>query len=454
MNNDMTKGKILPVLIRFTLPILIGDIFQQLYNIVDTIIVGRTLGAGALGAVGATGTIMFLIVGFITALGGGFAVVTSQRFGAGDKEGVRKSFASSIVLMLIGGIALTILCGIFLPSILRLMNTPADIFDDSYSYISVICWGLLATVFYNLFASNLRAIGNSKIPLYFLILSSFLNIALDFTFILVFKMGVAGAALATIMSQLLSAILCGIYIFTKIEDLQLSGKHFKLDKHIVKMQLSIGVPMGLQNAITASGTMIMQSATNSFGSTAVSAITAANKCKNIFTQPFMSIGVAVSTFCGQNYGAGNIKRIKEGVLTTTKLATAYALTVAVLVYVLLPWEIAIFISDQSTVAELLVWAKPYVLASASMFLMLSYIFVFRSALQGIGHSALTMVAGILELIARVVIASLALYTGSYYVAIWCDPGAWIAAGLFTLIMFFVIIRKLQSKYDKSVTSQN
>ncbi|MCR5254706.1 MAG: MATE family efflux transporter [Acetatifactor sp.] len=447
MNNDMTKGKILPALIRFTIPILIGDVFQQLYNIVDTIIVGRTLGAGALGAVGATGTLMFLILGFIMTLGAGFAVVTSQRFGAHDEEGVRKSFASAIILMTGFGIILTVLSSAFLDPLLRLMNTPEDIYADSYSYISVICGGLLAPVFYNLLATNLRAIGNSKIPLYFLILSSFLNIALDFVFILTFKMGVAGAALATIVSQLISAVLCAIYTFIKVPELRPRKGDWKFSSGIVKSQLTIAIPMAMQTAITASGTVIMQAATNSFGSTAVSAITAANKCKNIFTQPFMSIGSSIATFTGQNYGAGDMKRVKEGVYTTAKIISVYAIIVAVLVYVLLPWELAIFIDDAAVIDQLMVWAKPYVLASASMFLLLAYIFVFRSAIQGVGKSVYAMIGGMIELLMRVILAFLALQFNSYSIAIWCDPGAWIGAGVFLTVVFFIVSNKMEKQLN-------
>ncbi len=449
MNNDMTQGKIFPVLMRFAIPIFIGDIFQQLYNVVDTIIVGRTLGADALGAVGATGTIMFLIIGFVSTMSAGFAVVTSQRFGAKDEEGVKYSFINSLILMVIIGLIMTLACMIFLNPLLKLMNTPADIFEDSYSYISVICEGMIATIFYNLFASNLRAIGNSRVPLYFLILASIINIVLDLVFIINFSMGVAGAAWATIASQFISALLCGIYIFTKEKDLMPKAYHFKLNKCIVKQQLSIAIPMGLQTAITASGTIIMQSAMNTFGSTAVSAITVANKCKNIFTQPFMSIGTAVATFCGQNYGAGDMKRVKKGVWTAFKIGTIYAIFSAIVVYILLPWEMKLFLSEKEVVSDLLVWADPYVLASAALFLPLVYIFVFRSAIQGIGRSVFAMLAGVVELISRIVIASISMKTANYNIAIWCDPGAWVTAALFVGISFVVISRKLTVAMEKN-----
>lgn len=442
MKTDMTQGKILPVLLKFTLPILIGDLFQQLYNIVDTIIVGRTLGAASLAAVGSTGTIMFLIVGVASTLAHGFAVVTSQRFGAHDEVGVRKSFGGGMFLL--GGISvlITLLCLIGMRGILSLMNTPEDIFEEAYQYISVIFIGLLATSFYNYFAANLRAIGNSKTPLYFLILASVLNIVLDIVFIRAFGWGVAGAAGATIFSQLISALLCLIYILKQGNDLLPKKNEWKPDREIIRAQFSIGIPMALQNAITASGTMVMQSAANIFGSMAVAANTASMKCRSLFTQPMLSMGQSVATFAGQNYGHGDISRVRKGTFLVMKIMTAYSLVAAVLVNILLPLELRLFISNTSEIVEMMPWAHTYILLSSIFFVPLSYIFFFRSALQGCGKSVFAMSAGILELACRIVFAFLAIRMRSYPMSCLCDSAAWLAAGIYTCVAFHLITKKM------------
>ena len=312
MELDMTKGKPLPVLLRFTLPLLLGNVFQQFYNMADTVIVGRFVGAGALAAVGSTGTIMFLINGFAQGITSGFSILTSQRFGAGDPQGVRRSVANGVILAVISTVILTMIClGVMRP-LLGWMNTPEDIFSDAYTYITIISGGIIATVFYNLFSAYLRAVGNSQAPLFFLIFSACLNIVLDVVFIVWFQMGVAGAALATVVAQAVSAILCGGYIFLKVKALTPESSHWRLNSSDSKHQLSMGLPMAFQFAITASGGMVMQSAINLFGSNAVAAYTAAGKLEALVEQGMVAMGQAVATYGGQNFGKGDNVRIKPG----------------------------------------------------------------------------------------------------------------------------------------------
>ena len=277
MEQDMTKGSPFRVLIMFTLPLAIGNIFQQLYNMADTIIVGRYVGADALAAVGSTGTVMFLLNGFAQGITAGFAVLTSQRYGAKKMDGVRQSVSNGILLSLIGAIGFTAASLLFMRPLLHLMNTPENIFAQAYEYISLISLGMVANVFYNLFSSYLRAVGNSRMPLVFLVLSACLNVVLDLILIINFKMGVAGAAWATNLSQAISAVLCAVYIYKKVPALMPEKRHWRFHKGDTRYQLATGIPMALQFAITSSGTMVMQSAINLFGSEAVAAYTAAGK---------------------------------------------------------------------------------------------------------------------------------------------------------------------------------
>ena len=445
MKSDMTQGKIFPLLMKFTLPMMVGDLFQQFYNIVDTIIVGRTLGANALAAVGSTGTIMFLTVGFCTAMANGLGVVTAQRFGAKDEAGVRSSFSNGIYLIALVSAVLSCFFLLFTRRLLTLMNTPEDIFEYAVSYISVIFAGLAVTAFYNYFAANLRAIGNSRVPLYFLIFASGLNIVLDLAFIILMGMGVAGAALATILSQLISVLLCVTYIMMKEPVLQPKGSDWKLHSGILRQQLEIGLPMAIQNSITSSGTIIMQSATNIFGSTAVAAVTASTKCRTLFSVIMISMGNGVATFVGQNYGANNLKRVKEGVYTAVKVMTVYAIAAGFIAYALLPLEIRLFISDASEIEAMMPWARITMLTAALFLVPLSYIFIFRSALQACGKSVFAMSAGLVELASRIIFAWIAIHYQIFVCAVLCDSAAWFSAGVFTCVSFIIIIKRLQKE---------
>ena len=284
MERDMTKGSPAKLILKFIIPVILGNIFQQLYNVVDTIIVGQFVGVEALAAVGATGTICFLIMGFTGGLTSGFTVMVSQRFGAGDREGVKQSVGSAYILSILVTIIMTTISILGMDWLLTIMQTPEDIYDMSKEYIIVICLGLGLNILYNLLSSMMRAVGNSKVPLYFLILSAFLNVVLDLVFIIVFKMGVAGAAWAAIVSQGVSGLLCLIYIVKKVPVLQIERKHLILDKWCVHNQLSLGIPMALQYSITAVGSIMVQTTLNMLGSTVVAAYTVAGKAEQFVTQ--------------------------------------------------------------------------------------------------------------------------------------------------------------------------
>lgn len=447
MELDMTKGRPLPVLLKFTLPLIVGNMFQQFYNMADTIIVGRFVGAGALAAVGSTGTIMFLINGFAQGVTSGFSILTSQRFGAQDAQGVRRSVANGVLLSLAATVILTALCIAVMRTLLGLMNTPEDIFADAYTYIMIISGGIAATVFYNLFSAFLRAVGNSQVPLFFLVFSACLNIVLDLVFIIWFDLGVAGAALATVVSQAVSAVLCGGYIWLKVPTLKPETGQWKVNGSDSRHQLSMGLPMAFQFAITASGGMVMQSAINLFGSDAVAAYTAAGKLEALVEQGMVAMGQAVATYGGQNYGKGDIARIKSGVKAALRAIMIYGAVAAIAVSIGLEPALGIFFAEGVDMAVMMPWARTYMNICASFFIPLSTIFVFRNVMQGCGYGFLPMMGGFAELVARLVVALIAMSVGSYALAVFCHPAAWTAAAVFTGVSYVWVMKDIVHKRD-------
>ena len=452
MQTSMTKGNPFPLILKFMIPLFIGNVFQQLYNMADTIIVGRFVGADALAAVGATGNIMFLVLGFAQGLCTGFTVLTSQTFGAENYPRVKRSVANGILLALLVSIGVTILSVASMRPLLHLMHTPDNIFEDAFTYIEIICLGTIFAVYYNLFSAFIRAIGNSRVPLYFLIFSACLNVGLDLLFIIVGKMGVAGAAIATNLSQGISAVLCLVYIRTKAQVLWPEHGDWRINSSDTTQQMAVGIPMALQFAITASGTMIMQSAINLFGSTAVAAYTAANKLHSVMTQEMPAMGQALATYSGQNYGFGDSKRLHQGVRAAVIIELVYSVLAAVLCVLLLRPVIGMFFGnaeDSAMIAEMMPWASTYVHIAVLFYIPLSLIFVFRNAMQGCGHGFLPMMGGVVEFFARLLVAVLAMHFMSYPMAVFCDPAAWLGAGIFTAIAYIFVMRQVEQEIHKA-----
>ena len=445
MGSTLTEGRPLKIILKFMLPLLIGNVFQQFYNMVDTIIVGKFVGANALAAVGSTGTIMFLVLGIANGMATGFTVLTSQKFGAGQYDETRETVANGILLSAIVIVVLTALSLIFMHPILRLMNTPEDIYQDAYSYISVICMGIAALVAYNLFSAFLRAIGNSRIPLYSLIFSALLNIVLDVVFIVNFHMGVAGAAWATNISQGIAAVLCVVYIIHKEPVLTPSKKMWRLNGQYSRLQLYIGVPMALQFGITASGTMIMQSAINIYGSVAVAGFTAASKVQNLLTQGMMSIGQTMTSYSGQNFGKGDLGRVEAGVKDAMKIMTVYSVAAGLLVVLALPYFMRLFFSGDVSIDTLLPWARVYIYECVFAYIPLSTIFIFRNSMQGCGYGMTAMSLGIVEFFTRLIAALVSIRIGSYALAVGSDPLAWLTAGIVSVILFIRVMNDLKRK---------
>lgn len=443
MEKDMTVGKPASVIISFTIPILIGNIFQQFYNMADAIIVGRCVGNRALAAVGSTGTFMFLIYGLVTGMTVGFTVSTAQRFGAGDMDGMRKSVASAIKLAAIVTALMTAVTMIFMRPMLRLMNTPSDIFDDAYSYIMIICAGIAAQVLYNMLSAILRALGNSKTPLYFLILSALLNIGLDLVFIKIFRMGAAGAAYATVISQLIAGIASFIYIIAKVPLLHLRKEDWVYDRVLVGNQLKVGFPMALQYSITAIGITMVQAALNKLGSTAVASYTAAGKIEQIAGQAYVAIGTTMATYCAQNRGAGRIDRIKKGFRSATCMGFIYSIIAGALIFFFGKYMTYLFVSED--ISEVIGYVDTYLRCISLFFIPLTIVNVHRNGIQGMGFGVLPMMAGVAELIGRGVASVVAAHYRSYIGICMGGPAAWVLAAALLIWMYHMVIRKLEKQ---------
>ena len=434
MTKDMTTGNPVKLILLFSIPLLIGNIFQQFYSMVDTIIVGRFIGVDALAAVGSTGSMSFLINGFVVGLTSGFAVLVSQKFGAKDEEGLKKAVASALVLALIATGIVTLVSVLLAKPMLHLMNTPDNIIDDANAYIIIIYAGTIATVVYNIIAGILRALGDSKTPLYFLIVASILNIVLDIVFIVNFSMGVAGAAWATIISQGVSGLLCIIYTYKKYKILRLKKEDFKVKSRVYKKHLKIGIPMALQFSITAIGIMTVQGALNVFGSSAIAAYTAASKVLQIVMQPAITFGVTMATYCGQNLGAKNYIRIKEGVKKCTEISVITSIIAGIILVFGGKFFVGLFIENPD--ASILAYAQECLNYSAIFFIPLGLIFIYRNALQGMGESFVPMMAGAFELIARAVVAfTLPSFIGYTGICL-ADPVAWLSSAIPLGIYYF------------------
>lgn len=441
MTKDMTSGTPLKLIISFCVPMMLGNILQQLYNIVDAVIVGQYLGKSALGAVGATGSICFLIIGFATGICSGFSILVSQSYGAGDYSRMRKYAVNSLYLCAAVSVVLTVLTLIFTDPILRLMNTPSDIIDQAYRFLFISFAGLTVTILYNILSCIMRALGDSRSPLIFLAISAALNIFLDITFIRAFNSGVGGAALATIISQLIASALCLCYIKRKFEVLIPERSELAFEPKMAVELISIGLPMALQFSITAIGTIIIQNEINKLGTNYVVAVTAASKIQNIVTGPMECLGVTLATYCGQNRGARNYGRISEGLKKGSVVSIGYCIFAWAFVNLLGKYIALLFVEANDTaVIEL---AMYYLRITTSFFPVLGILFLFRNSLQGLGYSMLPMTAGITELAARTLAAKLLVAAIGYTGVCLAGPLAWLAADILLIITAIVKLPKLK-----------
>ena len=438
MQTDMTVGKPMKMILDFTIPVFIGNVFQQFYNMADTIIVGRFVGANALAAVGSSGTVMFLIIGFAQGITAGFTILTSQRYGAKDEKAVRASVANGILLSVLVTILITVVGLSTMKPLLLLMNTPEDIFRDAYAYIMIVSGGILAQMLYNLLSSILRALGNSKLPLYFLIISAVLNIFLDLLLIIVFGLGTAGAAIATVVAQGISGLLCLGYIMLKLPILHLKKEDRHVGGQIYLTQIRIGLPMALQYSITAIGTMMVQTSLNILGSTLVAAFTAANKIEQVVTQAYVAMGTTMATYGAQNMGAGNVPRIRQGFKACTILGVIYSFIAAAFVMTVGKYMTYLFVSEN--VGVIMDSVEIYLWCIGICFIPLAVVNIYRNGIQGLGYGLLPMMAGVAELVGRGAVAVAAAKQRSYTGVCMASPAAWILAGSLLLVMYYYIMK--------------
>lgn len=438
---EMTSGKALPLIFSFAMPVLLANLLQQTYSLIDAAIVGKFLGIGAFSAVGASTSVIFLIIGFCNGCCAGFGIPVAQKFGARDYSTMRRYVAISLQLAAVMSVIIAIVTCIYCKDILRIMQTPENIFTDAYFYLLVTFIGVPCTFFYNLLSSIIRALGDSKTPFWFLLFSTVLNVILDLVCILVFKWGVAGAAIATLLSQGISAVLCFIYMYRRFEILKSTPDERKFQSKLAGNLLWIGVPMGLQFSITAIGSIMLQSANNALGSTSVAAFASAVRIKSFFMCPFESLGIAMATFTGQNYGAGKPKRIWEGIKASGLMMIVYAVFAFAVLMLTAGQLTLMFVDPHET--EVISKAVFYMHVSCSFFPILGILCILRYTIQGAGFTNLAMLSGVSEMIARTLVSIYAVPAFGFTAVSFGDATAWLAADLFLIPAFIYVYHKIR-----------
>lgn len=433
MAKELTHGSPARLIFFFSLPLLCGNAFQQIYSMVDTIIVGRTLGVGALAGVGATGSILFLILGFVIGMATGFSIICAQRFGARDRLGLRRSFLASLILCALIAVVMTAGGVAAARPILVLMNTPADILGDAVSYLEITMWGVGVTLLFNILSSTITALGDSRSPLFFLIIACTLNIFLDLLFILSFGMGVGGAALATVLSQGISALLCAGFIVFKVPWLHFTSGDFRhLGRALNWRLLRTGLPMGFQTSVIAIGVIIIQAALNTLGTEAVAAFTSAQRINSMGVMPLMSFGLAMATYTGQNLGAGRPDRILLGVRHGCYLALAYSCVAAAIAFLAGEPLMRVFVGQgQENVVGM---GSLYLRVQGTMYWVLGLLFIFR---KGLGNSLVPTIAGIGELVMRFIAAFFVIPAIGIMGVCISSPMAWAGSCLPLAIAYFI-----------------
>lgn len=448
MTKDLTRGDPMGLIIGFALPTLFGMLFQQLYNLVDTMIVGKLLGSAALAAVGSTGAINFCIIGFCMGVCNGFAIPVAQRMGANEPDKMRRFVANAAYLSILFAAVITVVTGFACRSILTLMLTPEDIFENAYIYIFILFMGIPATFLYNLLAGIIRSLGDSKTPVYFLALSSILNIILDLALILWCNAGVAGAAIATVAAQGVSGVACLIYMAQKFPILRMSAQERKPDLHSCAVLCAMGIPMGLQYSITAIGSIVLQSAVNSLGSLYVAAVAAGTKMFHLLACPFDAMGATMATYCGQNVGACKLDRLGKGVRDCTLLGLGCSLLVLGAMLLFAPQCAMLFLDPGEAEAALLVeLTSRYTIIMTAFFFPLALVNILRFSIQGMGYSVFAILAGVLEMVARTGVGLWLVPRLGYTAACFASPAAWVCADLFLIPACVGCIARLRKRYS-------
>ncbi len=445
MTKDMTQGKPLTLILKFCLPMVAGNILQQFYNLADTAIVGRCMNSYALAAIGSTGSVCFLVIGFAIGLCTGLSIPVSQRYGANDMKDMRKFMMNAVYIAGVVSLFLTVITVLFCRPILELMQTPPEIMENAQRYLTVIFAGLTATVLYNLLSGFLRAMGDSMTPLVFLAVSSVLNIGLDFVMIPPF--GTAGAALATIISQGISALCCLYFMYKRFSVLKFEKDEFAFSPEKFGRLCGISLPMAFQFSITGIGTIIMQTAINNFGATVIASVTTAQKIQNVVGGPMESLGITMATYCGQNLGAKRIDRIREGLYKSLLVSVGYACFAYAFSFFLGKYFVYLFVSTKETAfLSIMNYAVRYLRISGLFYPVLAVLFVLRNSLQGMGYSFLPMSAGILELIARTFAAWFMVRSWGFTGVCLASPFAWVLADVLLISASVYAMVSLPKKF--------
>ena len=441
LTSDMTVGKPIVLILKFFFPLLFGMLFQQFYNLVDMAIVGQFLGKENLAAVGATGSVNFLILGFCMGVCNGFAIPVAQKFGAKDESGMRRFVANSVWLSIVFAVVMTVAVSLLCRNILVWMRTPADIIDRSYSYILVIFLGIPVTYLYNLLSGIMRAMGDSKNPLIFLVISSVLNIGLDLAAILVFHMGVQGAALATVISQAVSGVLCLFFMKKRYTIFRMSKEEWRFNGVCAARLCGMGIPMGLQYSITAIGSVILQTAVNDLGSLAVAAISSGSRMSMFFCCPYDAMGSTMATYAGQNLGAKKLKRVDRGIFASSGLALIYSVFAATVLIVFGKYLALLFVDEGEV--ELIGMISQFLMWNSLFYFPLALVNIVRFTIQGLGFGKLAILAGVCEMIARSAMGFYMVPAFGFTAACLASPVAWILADAFLIPAYFLVVRHLK-----------
>lgn len=439
MTKSMTQGNPLKLILSFALPLLIGNLLQQTYNIIDAAIVGRFLGSDALAAVGASSSVQFLVLGFCIGTTLGFGVPIARHFGAGDIKKLKECFYNSILLTAAFAVLLTTVCALLCNVILKALSTPANIHADAYKYLLVIFLGIPFTLLYNLLSSVLRSVGDSKTPFVFLAISTVLNIGLDLLFVVAFRWGCSGAAIATVLAQAISGILCAIFITRKVKVLQLSREDRNIHGNTMLNLIIMGVPMGLQYSITAIGSMVMQSANNKLGSIYVSGFTAASRIKQFTMCPYDAFATGASVFASQNLGAGNLDRIKKGIRIGVAVGVLYGLF-AGLVLIFFGRDLSLIFVSKADVAVLDASAK-FLFCAGFFYWTLGILNTCRMCTQGLGYSGLAVFSGVTEMIARIAVSMIFVGKFGFTAICFTDQAAWVSACIYIVPICISCVNK-------------
>lgn len=441
MTKEMTHGSPTRLILSFTIPLMLGNIFQQLYSMVDTAIVGRILGTDALAAVGATGSVTFLIIGFCLGLCSGFAIPLAQCFGRRDYAELRRYLGNAILLLCLFGLLITVLTVLFCRNILELMGTPEDIIDEAYAYLVVIFAGIPATLLYNMISGIQRALGDSRTPMLFLVAASVINVVLDIVLIVFIPMGVAGAAVATIVSQLVGGIACLIFAIRHYNVIHLSKEDLRPRMEYIGPLMNMGLPMALQTSITAIGSVILQSSVNALGTTAVASATAGSKIYYFFDSICGAMGVTMSNYGGQNIGAKKYDRIDKGLRSCCIIGVIYSLIGLAVILLCGRWLLQIFVDPSET--AILDGAYHYLFINGCFLTPLMLVNVVRLTIQGIGFSKIAMFAGVFEMIARGLTGMLLVPAFGFTAACLAGPIAWLMADSFLIPAYFAVMRRVR-----------